>query len=297
MTPQGPPPASGPRRQDRQDPRGSRRGRPRARPPVAAPRAPRPATRCRTASRAGRCRCTCGCPSCGASRTRSASSTRSSTWTGSPSCTPRAARSPSTTWSPRARSARASPSRCSATARSAVALQVTVHAFSAHRQGEDRGRRRLGHRALDRCHSRSKLSRQGRPGRVVPDGCRRGLLVVTWSRTHPARSPRRGRSGRRVQEDPCSPRSLGRSGRPTCARRCSSRWASSRCSGSARVIPTPGRLATGGPGLHRQADGEQQPLQPDQPVQRRRAAAAVDLRARASCRTSRRASSSSCSPW
>ena len=55
----------------------------RARPPVAAPRAPRPATRSRPGSRAGRCRCTCGCPSCGASRTRSAPSTRWSTWTGS----------------------------------------------------------------------------------------------------------------------------------------------------------------------------------------------------------------------
>ena len=37
----------------------------------------------------------------------------------------------STTWSPRARSARASWSRCSATASSGVALQVSAHAFSA----------------------------------------------------------------------------------------------------------------------------------------------------------------------
>ena len=44
-----------------------------------------------------------------------------------------------------------------------------------------------------------------------------------------------------VQEAaPCSAHSLRRSGRPTCARRCCSRWPSSRSSGSARVIPTPG---------------------------------------------------------
>ena len=40
-------------------------------------------------------------------------------------------RSPSTTSSPRARSARASRSRCSATASIAVAVQVSAHAFSA----------------------------------------------------------------------------------------------------------------------------------------------------------------------
>ena len=39
------------------------------------------------------------------------------------------------------------------------------------------------------------------------------------------------------------------------------------------------------------------PARPLQPVLRRRARAAVDLRARASCRTSRRASSCSCSRW
>ena len=43
----------------------------------------------------------------------------------------------------------------------------------------------------------------------------------------------------RAQEDPCSPRSLRRSGRPTCARSCSSRWRSSRSSGSARSSRPP----------------------------------------------------------
>ena len=39
-------------------------------------------------------------------------------------------RRPSTTWWPRARSARASRSRCSARATSSVAVQVSAHAFS-----------------------------------------------------------------------------------------------------------------------------------------------------------------------
>ena len=66
------------------------------------------------------------------------------------------------------------------------------------------------------------------------------------------------------------------------------------CSGSARSSRRPGVDYAADPDLP-EPGRQRHALRPDQPVQRRRAAAAVDLRARASCRTSRRASSCSCS--
>ena len=93
------------------------RGR-RARPPVVAPRAPRLATRCRPASRVGRCRSTCGCPSSRASQPLPGRVPGRQPRHGSPSCYPKGGTVGPTTWSPRARSARAS-CKVSATARSA----------------------------------------------------------------------------------------------------------------------------------------------------------------------------------
>ena len=199
------------------------------------------------ASRAGRCRCTCGCPSCGASRTRSGSSTRSSTWTGSASC-----------------------SRTAAT----VGVDDLV-AKGAVRKGElvkvlgtgELTRRAAGHgarvlrrpprrrspppaapspssssrRSRRRRRSGSSLARPARPGRR---GCYRPSVP-----TGPSGAP-----SARVRRQACSPRSRRRSGRLTCARSCCSRWRSSRSSGSARtcrprVSPTaPSRPASTRPG-------------------------------------------------
>ena len=69
-----------------------------------------------------------------------------------------------------------------------------------------------------------------------------------------------------------------RSVRLTCARSCCSRSASSRCSGWVGR-PDARRRLHGHPALHRRGRG-QLDLRADQPVQRRRAAAALGLRAR-----------------
>ncbi len=92
-------------------------------------------------------------------------------------------------------------------------------------------------------------------------------------------SPSDARSLAAAQEEPCSPRSPGRSGRPTCARSCSSRW-------HHRAVPA--RVASSRPRASTtsavqtcidRASRTAAALRPGQPVQRRRAAPAVDLRA------------------
>ena len=103
----------------------------------------------------------------------------------------------------------------------------------------------------------------------------------------PTAAPRRPRRRRavRVAEraaggSSCSPRSLGRSVRPTCARRSSSRWAIMALFRLGSVIPTPG---VDYPAIQRCIDNDARTTalySADQPLQRRRAAAAVGVRAR-----------------
>ena len=127
---EGPPPAPGPGCQDRQDPRRSRRGlqgqdrRPRHQGhqgalPGAGPLRGRPDAAAHAAAQAARLQE----PVPRRVPGRQPRPAR-------PSSSRTAARSPSRTWSPRAPSARASSSRCSAPARPAW-LQVTAHRFSA----------------------------------------------------------------------------------------------------------------------------------------------------------------------
>ena len=116
-------------------------------------------------------------------------------------------------------------------------------------------------------------------GCTVPSA---GRTPVGWlGPFHPSSRlrPSPSRRARGPQEAPCSPRSPGRSGRPTCARSCCSRWASSCCSGWARTSG-PGVELHGRPDLPGRGRREQRPLRPGQHVQRWRAAPADDLRAR-----------------
>ena len=99
------------------------------------------------ASRAGRCRCTCGCPSSRASRTRSGSSTRSSTWTSSPRCSRRAATVGVDDLVAKGAVRKNQPVKVLGNGDLAVALQVTRARVLGVGQGQDRRGRRLGHRA------------------------------------------------------------------------------------------------------------------------------------------------------
>ena len=251
---EGAPPAPGARAPRRPRPGWVAARAARARPPVVAPRAPRPATRCRRASRVGRCRCTCGCRSCAASRTRSATSTRWSTSTGSRRAVPRRRRRDGRRpGRARAPSARASRSRCSAPVRSRCK------------------RRRHGARVLGAAKdkiaaaggSATRLYRAG-PGRAGHPPSRR---IVPRHRARPLRRLGRiaagaaiGPSRRRdaastggCRRTACSPHSCGRSGRPTCGASCCSPSRSWRCSGSARSCPTPGSTTPNVQTLHRAA--------------------------------------------
>ena len=68
---------------------------------------------------------------------------------------------------------------------------------------------------------------------------------------------------------------IGRSGRRTCARSCCSRWRSSRCTGSGSTIPTPDATTSNVHSCLARRPEQLEPLLADQPVLRRRAAAAV----------------------
>ena len=206
---------------------------PRARPPVAVPRAPRPATRSRPRFEGGQMPLHMRLPKLKGFKNRVPGRVPGRQPGQARRAVPRGRRrSPSTTWSPRARSARASWSRCSATASSSVALAGDRARVLRLRQGEDRGGRRLRHRARERS-SRARLGQAGVACQACtrrsarPDGlpvCRgqaataaRRLAFAHASGSSPQRAdrPAGGARAHRVRH--------GRSGRRTCARSCCSR--------------------------------------------------------------------------
>ena len=263
----------------------------------------------RPASRAGRCRCTCGCPSSRASRTPSGSSTRSSTWTGSPRCSPTAAQvgvddlvaAGAVRKRPAGQGARHRRPRGRAAGHRARVLGV--------RQGEDRRGRRHGHdRALTVGANAAAASARGglpyrpatRSGRSRRDVCGvRTSGAPGRSRAHVL--PRTETSSASPRDRAGGPRAhrvrVTRSVRLTCARSCCSRWRSSRSSGSARSCRPRASTTRQVHSCINQVAGHLGDLRAGQPVQRRRAAAARRSSRSGSCRTSPRASSSSCSSW
>ena len=248
---------------------------PRARPLVVVRREPRRATRCRTASRVARRRCTCVFPSCVASRTPSALSSRSSTWTGY----------------------RALPGGRRGEVGDLVAKgAVPRPPVKVLGSGEVRAGS-AGHRSRLFSSAKEKIAAPAaRPPSSESSTCRVGLeepadMTVQMSQAVPVQRM----SGRQTLlhapsavlvpvvlppagGSSCSPRSLGRSVRLTCAARsvlAGDHGAVTAWARSSRRRASPTR----DPDLHRQRQG-QQSLRPDQPVQRWRAAAAVGLRAR-----------------
>ena len=125
-----------------------------------------------------------------------------------------------------------------------VALRVSADAVLRVREGQDRGGRRIGHR-LDRA--------SGATGRVMPVTGR----PIAWGALGPSASPdlvspdhlrpQPAVPHRALRRISCSPRSFGRSVRPTCARRSSSRMAIMALFRLGSVIPTPGVVLRGGP--------------------------------------------------
>ena len=154
----------------------------------------------------------------------------------SASCSPRVATSPSTTWSPRAPSARASSSRCSATAssrsrcrsprtRSPPPPRTRSRPPAAPPPSSDRA---SGVATAARCPGR----RRAQPAIV-------GVLSSAARIGPSPRTSRRHRAGQRRRIS-CSPRSPGRSGRRTCARSCCSPWRIMAIFRLGSFIPTPG---------------------------------------------------------
>ena len=208
-----------------------------------------------------------------------------------------------------------------------VRLQVSAHAFSGVGAAEDRGGRRHGDHRLTpgacayrdgpgrrcvRARPRSPGRRDGRRPEGSRPGAGRGVRVgPSGSVPVPPQSPaptrphdHRGHSIDLIdvgpplggaQEDPCYPRSPGRSERPTCGASCSSPWGSWPSSGSGPSSPCRAS-ATRRPDLHRQ---RRQPPAGSRSSTSSAAARCSSCRCSpwGSCPTSRRASSSSCSPW
>ena len=113
----------------------------------------------RRTSRAGRCRCTCGCRSSGFAN-RSASSTRWSTWPARRPL-PRRRRGRPRDLVAKGRCATAGRSRCSATVEATAALQVSAHGFSA--TARRRSRRPPGH-SIAALRTRWSLAGHAAPG-------------------------------------------------------------------------------------------------------------------------------------
>ena len=181
-----------------------------------------------------------------------------------------------------------------------VKVNVTARQVLGVRQGEDRGRRRLGHAPPDRTRTTgyaagSPLTVSSRhtplPSDVTSDA--RGSRSLGL----PDRHHRDGRAGPRHQEDLCSPPSPVRSGRRTCAGSCCSRSAIIVIFRLGSHVPVPGVSYTRRAGLH-----QGQPTRPTGcsawPTCSAAARCSSCRSSRSgSCRTSRRASSCSCSPW
>ena len=162
-----------------------------------------------------------------------------------------------------------------------------AHAFSASAKEKIDGRRRHRHRAAE--HGSTRSAGPSQPTAGARSATRQA------SRTHHAQrcagtavaatDPDRRLAP--IDLTPAGPPGgavltafARRSGRRTCARSCCSRWASSRCSGSGRSMPDPGRRRTRPSRTASTQVEDDSALRPGQPVQRRRAAAAVGLRAR-----------------
>ena len=171
-----------------------------------------------------------------------------------------------------ARSARASRSRSSATASSSVALQVTAHTFSAS--------------AKDKIAAAGGTPPSSSQPAVVPIGPGLTTDCAGPSGPYPVRvhgpiRPGRASAGRQAAQEELVLTAFGRAFRtPDLRKKLLFTLAIIASTGSARVVPTPGVVLRRRPALHRGRRGRQRALRPDQPVQRRRAAAAVDLRAR-----------------
>ena len=282
MTPQGPSPASRPRAPRPPRPAWVAARRPRARPPVAAPRAPRPATRCRPASRAGRCRCTCGCPSCGASRTRSAPSTRSSTWTSSAALFPEGGEVTVDDLVAKGAVRKGQLVKVLGTGRDRRSRCRSARTpFSASAKDKIAAAGGTRHRALSQLGPSIDHRSPGRLARAPGSG-RCPVRVRCGPASRPAQLAARSRAGthrERPQEDLVLTAFARAFRTPDLRKKLLFTLGIMALFRLGSVIPTPGVDYAAVQSCIDQRR-RQRALQPDQPVQRRRAAAAVDLRAR-----------------